>query len=252
MATPWFFVESIPDEGVVSLPREEAKHATGARRLGAGDAIVLFDGVGTVATASLRGTRDRSGDVEARVDSIETHEAIAPRLEIATALPKGDRLSTLLDMATQAGVDHVIPLRCEWGVVKPREAPPDRWQRIVVEAAKQSRRAWLPTFGPPMNVSEASAAREGLQVLIAHPGGASISEVCGVLGNAAGNPARNAAGTIRVLIGPEGGFSEAELDAAEASGATRVSLSPHVLRVETAAVVAAAHVRGASAVHASD
>lgn len=252
MATPWFFVESIPHEGVVTLPKEEARHATGARRLGEGDAVVLFDGRGTVATASLLGTRDRSGAVEARLDSIETHEAIAPRLEIATALPKGDRLSTLLDMATQAGVDHLIPLRCEWGVVKPRETPPDRWQRIVVEAAKQSRRAWLPTFGAPRTVSEACAAREGLQVLIAHPGGASISEVCGVLGNAAGNPARNAAGTIRVLIGPEGGFSEAELDAAEASGATRVSLSPHVLRVETAAVVAAAHVRGASAVHASD
>jgi 16S rRNA (uracil1498-N3)-methyltransferase len=244
MATPWFFVESIPDEGVVSLPREEAKHATGARRLGAGDAIVLFDGVGTVATASLLGTRDRSGDVEARVDSIETHEAIAPRLEIATALPKGDRLSTLLDMATQAGVDHVIPLRCEWGVVKPREAPPDRWQRIVVEAAKQSRRAWLPTFGPPMNVSEACAAREGLQVLIAHPDGESIANACTAIAKSVS--------TIRVLIGPEGGFSDGELAAAKTTGVARVSLSPHVLRVETAAVVAAAHVRGASAVHASD
>ena len=245
MAAPWFHLDPLPEEGMAWLGKEEAKHATGARRLGEGDAVVLFDGRGTIAHATLLGTRDRRGDVEARIDSFERHESLKPRIELATALPKGDRLSTLLDMATQAGVDHLIPLRCEWGVVKPHGETPERWHRIAIESAKQSRRAWVPTFGPPMTVAEACAGREGVRVLIAHPGGEAIE--------AASRPAAAASpDAVRILIGPEGGFSPAELAAAKAAGATRASLSPHVLRIETAAVVATALVRAASIVHTSD
>lgn len=245
MALPWFHLDPLPESGTVWLPKEEAKHATGARRLGEGDAVVLFDGRGTIARATLLGTRDRRGDVEARIDSIERHEPLTPRIELATALPKGDRLSTLLDMATQAGVDHLIPLRCEWGVVKPHADAPDRWQRIAIESAKQSRRAWVPTFGRPQGVAEACRCGEGVLVLIAHPGGEAIA--------AANRPtASSAPETVRVLIGPEGGFSPSELAAAERAGATRVSLSPQVLRIETAAVVATALVRTASILHESD
>ncbi len=74
MAAPWFHLDPLPESGVVWLPKDEAKHATGARRLGEGDAVVLFDGRGTIAHATLLGTRDRRGDVEARIDSIERHE----------------------------------------------------------------------------------------------------------------------------------------------------------------------------------
>lgn len=241
MAAPWFHLDPLPDAGAVWLSKDEAKHATGARRLGEGDSVVLFDGRGTLATATLLGTRDRRGDVEARIDSIERQEPISPRIELATALPKGDRLSTLLDMATQAGVDHLIPLRCEWGVVKPHGETPERWQRIAIESAKQSRRAWVPTFGAPMTVAEACRGGEGCRVMLAHPGGAPIGAIMESWGSrsaAGGSPS-----TVRVLIGPEGGFSEAELEVAAASGAERVSLSPHVLRIETAAVVAVGMLR---------
>ncbi len=243
MAAPWFHLDPLPEAGMVLLAKDEAKHATGARRLGEGDAVVLFDGRGAIAQATLLGSRDRRGNVEARIDSIERHEPLAPRIELATALPKGDRLSTLLDMATQAGVDQVIPLRCEWGVVKPHDATPERWQRIAIESAKQSRRAWVPTFGRPMAVEQAGRGGEGLRVLIAHPGGTPIATVIGEPGSHA--TGGRSPSTVRILIGPEGGFSEGELAAAEAAGAIRVSLSPHVLRVETAAVVAVAAVRGA-------
>jgi 16S rRNA (uracil1498-N3)-methyltransferase len=247
MAAPWFHLDPLPESGVVLLAKEEAKHATGARRLGEGDAVVLFDGRGSLATATLLGTRDRRGDVEARIDSIERREPIAPRIELATALPKGDRLSTLLDMATQVGVDHVIPLRCEWGVVKPHDEPPDRWQRIAIESAKQSRRAWVPTFGAPMSVAAACRGGEGVQVLIAHPDGVPIGatiDAWSLRSGAGGSPS-----AVRVLIGPEGGFSDGELAAAKTAGVTRVSLSPHVLRIETAAAMAAALLRDALSTH---
>ena len=243
MAAPWFHLDPLPEAGVVLLAKDEAKHATGARRLGEGDSVVLFDGRGTLAHASLLGTRDRRGNVEARIDSIERHEPFAPRIELATALPKGDRLSTLLDMATQAGVDHLIPLRCEWGVVKPHDETPDRWLRIAIESAKQSRRAWVPTFAAPISVAQACRGGEGVCVAIAHPGGMPIPKAIESW-RSRGDAARGLA-TVRILIGPEGGFSEGELAAAEAAGASRVSLSPHVLRIETAAVIAVAAVRGA-------
>ena len=243
MAAPWFHLDPLAESGVVWLPKDEAKHATGARRLGEGDAVVLFDGRGTIARATLLGTRDRRGDVEARIDSIERHEPLAPRIELATALPKGDRLSTLLDMATQAGVDHLIPLRCEWGVVKPHADAPDRWQRIAIEASKQSRRAWVPTFGTPISVDQACRGGGGVCVAIAQPGGMPIATAIESWRSRDG--ARRSPSIVRVLIGPEGGFSPGELAAAEHAGAVRVSLSPHVLRIETAAVVAVAAVRGA-------
>ena len=241
MAAPWFHLDPLPESGVVWLPKDEAKHATWARRLGEGDAVVLFDGRGTLACATLLGTRDRRGDVEARIDSIERHEPIAPRIELATALPKGDRLSTLLDMATQAGVDHLIPLRCEWGVVKPHTDAPDRWQRIAIEASKQSRRAWVPTFGAPISIPQACRGGEGVCVAIAQPGGLPIASSIESWSSRDG--AGRSPSIVRVLIGPEGGFSPGELAAAEHAGAIRVSLSPHVLRIETAAVMAAGLLR---------
>jgi len=243
MAAPWFHLDPLTESGVVWLPKDEAKHATGARRLGEGDAVVLFDGRGTIARATLLGVRDRRGDVEARIDSLETHEPLSPRIELATALPKGDRLSTLFDMTTQAGVDHLIPLRCEWGVVKPSDEAPDRWRRIVIEASKQSRRAWVPTFGTPISVEQACREGGARCVLIAQPEGLPIASAIESWRPRDGE--RRPPSIVRVLIGPEGGFSPGELAAAEAAGASRVSLSPHVLRVETAAVVAVAAVRGA-------
>ncbi|MGA1046346.1 MAG: RNA methyltransferase PUA domain-containing protein [Phycisphaerales bacterium] len=84
MATPWFHLDPLPEAGVVLLPKDEARHATGARRLGEGDAVVLFDGRGTLARATLLGTRDRRGDVEARIDAIERRAPISPRIEFYT------------------------------------------------------------------------------------------------------------------------------------------------------------------------
>ena len=243
MAAPWFHLDPLPESGVVLLARDEARHATGARRLGEGDEVVLFDGRGRIARARLRGTRDRRGDVEASIESVEQHPPSSPRIELATALPKGDRLSTLLDMATQAGVDQVIPLRCEWGVVKPADEAPDRWRRIAVEASKQSRRAWVPTFGTPISVEQSCRGGGGACVLIAQPGGMPIATAIESWRSRDGE--RRSPSIVRVLIGPEGGFSPGELAAAEHAGAIRVSLSPHVLRIETAAVVAVAAVRGA-------
>lgn len=244
MSVPWFHVEALPGSGeIVLLDKKEAKHALGPRRLGDGDEVVVFDGQGAWASARI-GSRDERGGLELVVG--DHHQALSenPSIELAASLPKGDRLSTMVDMATQLGISAFTPLKCDFSVVsldRKRQDPTERWSRIMVEACKQSRRATLPAIGreaTPASVLERAEAE-----------GATI-----VVGDAAGHPPGEAfVGISRVvlLVGPEGGFSppeQAMLEAAEVDGRVRrVAIGRGVLRVETAATALIAVARGASA-----
>lgn len=240
MATPWFHVTHLPEAGgLASLDRKEAKHALGPRRLETGDEVVLFDGAGTFAAATIGGRDDR-GDLELRVGTHEQDAGETPSIELAASLPKGDRLSTMLDMATQLGITTFTPLKCDFSVVsldRKRQDPTERWTRIMLEACKQSRRATLPAIGAestPAAVIERGTAT-----------GATI-----VVGDAEGGSAPDAfrdAADLVLLVGPEGGFSPAEsshLAGAEANGQVRrVAIGRGILRVETAAAALIAAAR---------
>lgn len=240
MPTAWFHVPHLPEAGdVAALDKKEAKHALGARRLEPGDEVVLFDGAGVSATATIRGRDDR-GDLELEVGEHRTAAAEAPSIELAASLPKGDRLSTMLDMATQLGIATFTPLKCDFSVVsldRKRQDPTERWTRIMLEACKQSRRATLPAIGAestPAAVIERAATT-----------GATI-----VVGDAEGGSAPDAfrdAADLVLLVGPEGGFSPAEsshLAGAEANGQVRrVAIGRGILRVETAAAALIAAAR---------
>ena len=110
MPTAWFHVPHLPEPGdVAALDKREAKHALGPRRLETGDEVVLFDGAGTFAAATIGGRDDR-GDLELRVGTHEQDAGETPSIELAASLPKGDRLSTMLDMATQLGITTFTPM----------------------------------------------------------------------------------------------------------------------------------------------
>ncbi|MCP4834158.1 MAG: 16S rRNA (uracil(1498)-N(3))-methyltransferase [Phycisphaera sp.] len=240
MTAPWFHVDSLPPSGgVVVLEKKEARHALGPRRLGDGDEVVVFDGRGTSASARI-GSRDERGGLELVVG--DHHQAVSehPSIELAASLPKGDRLSTMLDMATQLGIAAFTPLKCTFSVVsldRKRQDPTERWARIMVEACKQSRRASLPAIreqATPTEVIE-RAATEGATI---------------VVGDASGRPpAELFSGVERVvvLVGPEGGFSPAEesmLTAASDAGRLhRIAIGRGVLRVEAAATAMLAAIR---------
>lgn len=234
MSAPWFHLDPLPPVGASAhLDRDEAKHAVGARRLGPGDPVMLFDGHGGIAHAVLAGERDRSGDVLARVSAAEVQERLAPRIILGAALPKGDRLATLLDMTAQLGVAQIVPLETAYGVIDPANLNRTRAQRVLLEACKQSRNAWIPEIGAGAKLAAFVAAQRavGMPVLLAHPGGGSVQAA------AAG------AEVVAIAIGPEGGFSDAEVRAATAAGAVAVSLGATILRIETAAVAACAALR---------
>lgn len=235
MSESFFYCPSLTVTDVnITLTGDEARHASSARRLGAGDRVTLFNGHGLTAAAELTAIRDRGLTADFRILDRQQQPRPRPDIHLAVALPKGDRLSTLLGMGTQLGMASFTPLLCEHSVVKPGATLLERGQRICLEACKQSRRAWLPELRPagdPATVAREATAR-GAQIWIAHPDGPAMRV-----------PTPDDQHDQLFLIGPEGGFTTTEIAAAETSGARRVGLGEGILRIETAALALLAAAR---------
>ena len=122
----------------------------GLRRLAVGDNIWLFDGHGTLGRAKISTIDRRKSVLQATIDECRVVPAPRPRIELACALPKGERQSILLEMATQLGINAFWPLQCERSIVKPGANTSRRWQRICVEACKQRRWPHLPVIHEPV------------------------------------------------------------------------------------------------------
>jgi 16S rRNA (uracil1498-N3)-methyltransferase len=201
------------------LAEGEWHHLQRVRRLRDGEVITVGDGSG-------RWRAVRLGPVLEPCGSIVTDPAPHPRLTVAFAPAKGDRPEWVVQKLTELGVDRIVPLRAERGVVRwdderaPRQV--ERLQRVAREAAAQSRRTWLPEVTTPVDLAQ--ALRWGA-VSIADAGAPGLGESPSL--------ARPA-----VLVGPEGGWSEQERRLAAELGVPVVELGPHVLRAETAAVAA--------------
>ena len=230
MPAAWFHVDSIPPaDSATLLDAKEAKHALSSRRLAPGDRVMLFDGFGTVAEAVLTGNRAVSGDLEVEVETSRRMTPPTPRIELAASLPKGDRMSTMLDMATQVGMSAFRPLHCDHSVIttdQKRRDPTDRWRRVMLEACKQSRRPWIPEILQPKTPIETveDAQARGAMIVMGDAGGAGASEILMDVE------------LVVVLVGPEGGFSPAEFEMLGGRGVKPVRIGEGVLRVETAAV----------------
>ncbi len=226
---PLFYCPDLPD--VVGsravLAGDEAGHALGARRLQVHDDIGLFDGHGTAARAVVTAIDRRRKTLEAKLTERRRMPVPRPAVHLACALPKGDRQSVLLDMATQLGMVRFTPLLCARGVVKPNPNTLDRLRRICLEACKQSRRFYLPEIETPASPRELARSSAPGSLWIAHPATDAVPL------SAAAN-----SNTLTLLIGPEGGFTDEEVKAAIAGGARPFSLGTGILRIETAAVAA--------------
>lgn len=224
---PLFYVPQIPRAGeTVKLSEEESRHAAAAKRMRVGEEISLFDGRGCLASGRVTAL-ERRQPVEVEILHSETFPQPQPILHLASALPKGDRQSVMLDMATQLGMQRFTPLLTEFSAVKPQEKSVDRLHRICLAACKQSRRLWLPEIEPPADLQSVveQAARKQAPLWVAHPG--MQSEVL---------DATEDIDEILILVGPEGGFSEKEVSFLADSGGHFVDLGGGILRVETAVV----------------
>lgn len=214
------------------LDGPEGRHAAAVKRLRVGEALQLADGRGGLAQAVVVAVdRDTVG---VRITGRVTVPPPAPRVLLAQALVKGDRGELAVELATEAGVDGILPWRAERCVARWEDGPRGakalaRWRSTVREAAKQSRRPWLPEVEEPVTTA-ALARRAGVVpvALVLHEGATDRLADANL----------PASGDLLLVVGPEGGISPAELDALVAAGARPVRLGPEVLRASTAAAVA--------------
>jgi len=242
----------------VELDAEQAGHARKSLRLAEGREVELFDGAGTVAVGRITELTRRM------VVAIGERRRIAPptpTLDLATAIPKGDRAATLVEAAAQLGVDRLIPLLTDRGVVEPGRKKQDRFDRIAIEAAKQCGRSRLMTIAPPTRLDALLRQTDhDLKLITDTPPAASDDggvAASAAMTNSADAPAPmqplqtpdalrstlSQADRVLVLIGPEGGWTDAERAAATDAGCRVWSFNANVLRVETAALAAAAILR---------
>lgn len=220
-----FFTSDLLSPGEYIVTGAEAHHITTVRRFGVGDRIVLFNGDGNEYAAEIIGLAKKA--VTLNVLSVQAVDReLGFPLVVASALPKGDRADFLLEKLTELGVTRFVPLITARSVVVPKESSVEKFQRAVVEASKQCGRNRMMVVDPPQKWESFIARGDLPQMKL-------------VLHTAPGlqEPAR---GSATIAVGPEGGFTQAEIDSAVAVGWKAICLGPRVLRVETAAITAAA------------
>jgi 16S rRNA (uracil1498-N3)-methyltransferase len=219
--------------GMLTLTGPEGHHAAAVRRLRPGERADVSDGAGTLAECVVTGTGRDSVTLDVR--AVHTVPPPEPRLVVAQALAKGDRGELAVELMTEIGVDAVIPWAAERSIVKwqaERGAKAlAKWRATAREAAKQSRRAWLPEVTDL--ASTAALARR-------------VATAACAIALEADAPAKlhelplPAKGDILLLVGPEGGISPAERATLRDAGAVEARLGPTVLRTSTAGATAAA------------
>jgi 16S rRNA (uracil1498-N3)-methyltransferase len=220
-----FFLAEPPSHGRGRLVGDEARHLVRVMRCRVGDEVVAFDGRGTSWRARVAsiGRDEAVLDLGAAVVEAATRDA---PLTLAVALPKGDRQKWLVEKLTELGVPRLVPLVTTRGVAEATPAAVERLGRSVIEACKQCGRDTLMAIAEPRTVAEVVAAHRATGgIVVADRGGA---------------PLAGFDRPVVALVGPDGGFTAEELAAVEAAGGRRVSLGPHVLRIETAAIALAA------------
>ena len=199
-------------------------HLLKVLRLRAGEVVTVSDGAGRWRWCRFAAGAGSGPGLEP-VGDVESDPRPSPPVAVGFALTKGAKPELAVQKLTELGVDRIGPFSAERSVVRwsPEQAAGhvERWQRVAREAAMQSRRTWLPDIADVATFAD----------LVARPGTA--------LAAPGGGPPSPAVHAL-VLVGPEGGWSEAELDEAAAHGCPSVGLGRHVLRAETAAIAAGA------------
>lgn len=218
--------------GLITLDPAEARHLRVVLRMSVGDAVELFDDAGNVAPATI--IQSDESAVVVRVDDVNARsEATAARLAVASAVPKGDRAEWMVEKLSEVGVDTFIPLATARSVVHPEgKNKRDRWIRIATEAAKQSRRPGV------MKIAELQPIDAAVRAMSSDCTGWVLSLEDGAANARAAIEAHDTRSN-QLFIGPEGGWTDDELNAFRAANVRPLKLAGTVLRIETAAVVAA-------------
>jgi 16S rRNA (uracil1498-N3)-methyltransferase len=220
-----------PEAEALALGGPEAHHCHDVMRCGVGEKIIAFDGEGTEVVGTITATRKSQVDFD--VESTTKTDPPPARVTLCQAIPKGKNMDLVVQKATELGVAHIVPLLTENTVIRldQKAAAKKRikWQRVAIEACKQSGQNHLPEVAHPVTLEDYFSGQSAAELkLIAslQPGAKHLRELL----------TDPKPGSAQILIGPEGDFTGAEVGQAIAAGHQPMTLGPIVLRTETAAI----------------
>lgn len=221
-------------EQTVTLGTDEARHLRDVLRLQEGDEVYVFDGRGREFRCAVSTSKRDAAEllIEAEVEPAKPESHL--QLNLCVALLKGEKFDLVVQKATELGVKKITPLITRYADIHLRDAGDAtkrvaRWQRIALEAAKQSGRAFVPEISLPLRF-EAALGVEGLGVMFAERGGEALEDLTS-------QPIPQA---VTAMVGSEGGWADEEIESAQARDFHVITLGGRILRAETAAITVTA------------
>lgn len=226
------FIVSLSDiqASQITIRDREAYHLKKVLRLAPGDKIQVADGQGNEYLAAIIKLEDSV--ICQIIEKIESVPEPEFKVALWQGIPKGEKMDFIIQKCTELGISRINPLYTKYTVVrlepKKQKNREERWQRIAFEAAKQCGRAVVPSIGSILNWQDVLAApkQDGLFLLFAE-----TQKKPGLKQTLENNSGFK---EIHLLVGPEGGFAEQEINTAQSSGWYPVSLGRRILRTETA------------------
>lgn len=221
------------------LDGEEGRHAGVVQRRQAGERIDIVDGKGARLSTVVESTQQ--GHLELRVEEVSQEPANSHQFVLVQALAKGDRDEMAIEASTEIGVDGVVPWQADRSIVVwrgPRAAKSHaRWVATIRAATKQARRARIPFVEQPV---DSKGLCKLIETTIASGGAAIVlhEEATTPIGAIQLPPAGETAPQVLLIVGPEGGMTDREVESFQEAGAQLGRLGPHVLRTSTAGPVA--------------
>ncbi len=230
---PRFLAESIDvDAGTARLPEEEARHLAQVLRLAAGDEVAVFDGAGREFRARVERVGREGADLRLLEEVPAAPEPVV-RLTLAQAVIKGEKMDDVVRDATMMGVSAIEPLVTEHTVAHMKAGrAPERWRRIAIASSKQCRRALVPAIGPGTAFEDwLPRDQAGMRLLLVEPSAAVEGHPLSTLGTT--RPA-----SASLMVGPEGGWSAGEIEAAVRAGCVPITLGRRTLRADAVPIIA--------------
>lgn len=217
-----FLVDKLEDSNLIEVSGDEAHHAIKVLRITVGEEILISDGAGNWVRASVQSIEKKTFTAKVLERGFQPEKS--PRLIVVQGLPKSDRVKDAIEILVESGVDLIIPWQADRSISKWQKDSLDKWQSAAVAATKQSRRFRKPEIIDGLSLSQLlEIESENSVVLVMHESATTkLSEI--VTSKFAGMS------EIIIVIGPEGGISDSELELLQSTGAHIVGLGPEVFR----------------------
>lgn len=222
------------NDDTVTVVGQEHHHLRNVIRLKTGDNIRIIDGEGTVITATI--TKIGSDLTDVIIEELKYHKYSTPTINLFQGLPKHDKMDLILQKTTELGVSQFFPMITERTLQKPSNNRIERWERIILSATKQCGRPWLPNLNEIQILKDCINTAQSCDLSLVLSEKENKQHIQSLLRN------KPEIRSIALLIGPEGGFTESEVNIATEMGIIPVTIGSNIMRTETAAIAGVAMV----------